>query len=66
MSKLLIFIAWLAAVLAGIATFNLLIGVFGLNQAIVTLVVFVIFAIYTCLRTQFESKSASSKDAALS
>jgi hypothetical protein len=54
MSKLVIFIAWLAAVLAGIAAFNLLIGGFGLIQAIVTLVVFVIFAIYSGFRTQSE------------
>jgi hypothetical protein len=54
MSKVLICVIWLAAVLAGIAAFNLIIGVFGLNQAIVSLVVFVIFAIYTSFRGQSE------------
>ena len=54
MNKLVIFIAWLITVLAGIAAFNLLIGVFGLSQAIVTLIVVVIFAIYSCFRTQSE------------
>ena len=56
MNKPAIFMAWLATVLAGIAVFNLLIGVFGLSQAIVTLVVFVIVAIYICLRAQSEKK----------
>ena len=54
MSKCVLFLVLVAAVLAGIAAFNLLIGVFGPNQAIVTLVVFVIFAIYSCFRTQSE------------
>jgi hypothetical protein len=56
MSKYLLFLVWLAVVLAGIAAFNLLIGVFGLNQAIVTLTVFVIFSIYSCFRNQSEEK----------
>jgi hypothetical protein len=50
------FTAWLVAVLASIVVFNLIIGVFGLNWAIVTLVVFIAFAIYTSLRTQPEEK----------
>jgi hypothetical protein len=50
------FLTWLAAVLAAIASFNLLIGVFGLNESIVSLVVFVIFAVYTCRNTQSERK----------
>lgn len=54
MNRPAIFMAWLATVLSGIAAFNLLIGVFGLSQAIVTLVVVVIFAIYSCFRTQSE------------
>jgi hypothetical protein len=53
-TKVLIFVIWLTAVLAGFAAFNLIIGVFGLNQAIVALVVFAIFAIYTSFRTQPE------------
>ena len=56
MNKLVIFMAWLVTVLAGIAAFNLIIGVFGLNHAICTLVVFIIFAIYSCLRTQSDRK----------
>jgi hypothetical protein len=56
MSKFAILIIWLAAVLAGMTVFNLLIGVLGLNQAIVTLVVFVIFAVYTSFATQPEDK----------
>ena len=56
MNKPVFFLAWLAAVLAAIASFNLLIGVFGLNEAIVSLVVFVIFEVYTCRHTQSERK----------
>ena len=56
MSKCLLFLVWLVVVLAAIAAFNLLIGVFGLNQAVVTLVVFVIVAIYSCFRTQSEER----------
>jgi hypothetical protein len=51
MNKPVFFLAWLAAVLAAIASFNLLIGVFGLSEAIVSLVVFVIFEVYTIRRT---------------
>lgn len=50
------FVIWLAAVLAAVAAFNLMIGVFGLHQAIATLVACVIFAIYTSFRTQPEDK----------
>ena len=58
MSKDLLFLVWLAVVLASIAAFNLLIGVFGLNNAIVTLAVFVIFSIYSCFRTQSGEKES--------
>jgi hypothetical protein len=54
MSKFVMFAAWLVAVVAGIIAFNLIIGVFGLNQAIVTLVIFIIFAVYTSFRSQPE------------
>lgn len=56
MNKCLLFLVWLAVVVAAIAAFNLLIGVFGLNQAIVTMAVFVIFSIYSCIRTQSEER----------
>jgi hypothetical protein len=54
MRKGVVYVALLVTILAGITLFNLLVGVFGLDLAIVTLVVFVIFAIYTSLRTQSE------------
>ena len=53
-SKFVMFITWLVAVLTVITAFNLIIGVFGLNRAIVTLVVVIIFAVYTSFRTQPE------------
>jgi membrane protein implicated in regulation of membrane protease activity len=56
MNRPVFFLAWLSAVLAAIASFNLLIGVFGLNEAIVSLVIFVIFAVFTCRHTQSERK----------
>lgn len=56
MGKFRMFATWLAAFLAGILVFNLLIGVFGLNRAIVTLVLFIIFTIFTGFRTQPEDK----------
>jgi hypothetical protein len=56
MNRPVFFFARLSAVLAAIASFNLLIGVFGLNEAIVSLVVFVIFAVFTCRHTQSERK----------
>ena len=56
MNKCLRFLVWLVVVLAAIAVFNLLIGVFGLNQAVITLVVFIVFAIYSCFRTQSEER----------
>jgi len=56
MSKFLFFVIWLAAVLAGIAAFNLIVGVFGLSLAIVSLAVFIIFAIYTSIRARAEEK----------
>ena len=56
MGKFGMFTIWLAAFLVGIMVFNLLIGVFGINRAIVTLVVFIIFAIFTGWRTQPEEK----------
>jgi uncharacterized membrane protein len=56
MNRPVFFFAWLSAVLAAIASFNLLIGVFGLNEAIVSLVVCVIFVVYTCRHTQSERK----------
>jgi hypothetical protein len=58
MSKFLFFVIWLAAVIAGIAAFNLVIGVFGLNMAVVSLAVFVFFAIYSSFRTQPEEKGS--------
>ena len=56
MSKCRKFLIWLVAVLASITVFNLIIGVFGLNRAIVALVLFVIFAIGTSFVTQPEDK----------
>ena len=56
MNKFVILIIWFAALLAGIAAFNLIIGVFGLSMAVVSLAVFVIFAIYTSFRTQPEEE----------
>jgi hypothetical protein len=52
MNQFIMFVVWLAAVLAGIAAFNLLIGVFGIWPAVVTLVVFVGFAIFSTFRPQ--------------
>jgi hypothetical protein len=56
MRRGVMYVTWLVTILAGITLFNLLIGVFGLDLAIVTLVVFVIFAIYTSFRAQSEEE----------
>ena len=56
MGKSFMLAAWLVAVITGIAAFNLIIGVFGLNWAIITLVACIIFAIYTSFRIQPEEK----------
>jgi hypothetical protein len=56
MSRFIKFVVWFAAVLGGIAAFNLIIGVFGLNCAIISLVVFITFAVYTSFRPQPEEK----------
>jgi hypothetical protein len=50
------FITWLVAVLVGIIVYNLIIGVFGLKWAVVTLIVSILFAIYTSFQTQPEDK----------
>jgi hypothetical protein len=56
MLRFSMFMVWLVAVLAGIAAFNLLIGVFGIWPAIVSLVVVVGFTIFTSFRPQPEEK----------
>jgi FtsH-binding integral membrane protein len=52
MKKPVLFIACIVAVLIGIAVFNLIIGVAGLNWAILTMVGSIIFSIFTTFHTQ--------------
>jgi len=56
MSKYGIHLIRLVVFLVSIAVLNLLFGVFGLNWAIATLVVFIVFAIYSSFVTQPEDK----------
>jgi uncharacterized membrane protein YuzA (DUF378 family) len=56
MSKLFKFVTWLVAMLVGIIVYNLIIGVFGLKRAVVTLIISILFAIYTSFQTQPEDK----------